>query len=50
MARLKFDDDKVLKTRSKFKKTSQDIRNPKKSSMNKSKKRSFKKYRGQGRP
>lgn len=32
------------------KKTSQDIRFPKMSSMNKSKKRSFKAYRGQGRP
>lgn len=32
-----------------FKKTSQDSRNPKMASMNKNKKRSFKKYRGQGR-
>ncbi len=32
-----------------IKKTSQDSRNPKRASMNKSKKRSFKKYRGQGR-
>jgi hypothetical protein len=32
------------------KKTSQDIRYPKLSSMNKSKRRTFKKYRGQGRP
>jgi hypothetical protein len=32
------------------KKTSQSIRNPKMASMNKSKKRSFKPYRGQGRP
>lgn len=32
------------------KKTSQDKRNPKTSSMNKSKRRSFKRYRGQGRP
>jgi hypothetical protein len=32
-----------------FKKTSQGGRNPKMSSMNKSKKLSFKKYRGQGR-
>jgi hypothetical protein len=32
------------------KKTSQDIRNPKTSSMNKKKKASFKAYRGQGRP
>lgn len=31
------------------KKTSQDIRYPKMASMNKHKKRSFKKYRGQGR-
>lgn len=31
------------------KKTSQDIRHPKTSSMNKHKKRSFKAYRGQGR-
>ena len=31
------------------KKTAQDSRNPKMASMNKSKKRSFKKYRGQGR-
>lgn len=30
--------------------TSQDIRHPKLSTMNKHKKRSFKKYRGQGRP
>lgn len=33
-----------------FKKTSQDTKNPKMASMNKHKKRSFKKYRGQGRP
>ena len=33
-----------------FKHTSIDIRNPKLSSMNKHKKRGFKKYRGQGRP
>lgn len=33
-----------------FKHTSQDIRNPKTSSMNKHKRRSFKPYRGQGRP
>jgi hypothetical protein len=32
------------------KKTCQDKTNPKTSSMNKSKKRSFKRYRGQGRP
>jgi hypothetical protein len=32
------------------KKTSQDIRCPKLSSMNKRKRSSFKKYRGQGRP
>lgn len=32
------------------KKTSQDIRYPKMSSMNKHKKRGFKKYRGQGKP
>jgi hypothetical protein len=32
-----------------IKKTSQSCRNPKMGSMNKSKKRSFKKYRGQGR-
>ena len=37
-------------SRSKWKKTSQDIRNPKRSSMNKSKKRNRKKYKGQGRP
>lgn len=30
--------------------TSQDIRNPKTSSMNKHKRRSFKRYRGQGKP
>ena len=30
--------------------TSQDIRHPKMSTMNKHKKRCFKKYRGQGRP
>ena len=30
--------------------TSLDIRHPKMSTMNKNKKRSFKKYRGQGRP
>lgn len=50
MARLKFDEGTRLESRSKWKKTAQDIRNPKRSSMNKSKKRSFKKYRGQGRP
>lgn len=33
-----------------FKHTCLDIRNPKTSSMNKHKRRSFKKYRGQGRP
>lgn len=32
------------------KKTSQDTRTPKTASMNKHKKRGFKKYRGQGRP
>jgi hypothetical protein len=32
------------------KKTCQDTRNPKTSSMNKSKRRSTKRYRGQGRP
>lgn len=32
-----------------IKKTSQSCRNPKMGSMNKSKKRSFKRYRGQGR-
>ena len=32
-----------------IKKTSQSSRNPKMASMNKSKKRSFKRYRGQGR-
>lgn len=32
------------------KKTSQDTKNPKMASMNKHKKRGFKKYRGQGRP
>jgi hypothetical protein len=32
------------------KKTNQDKTSPKTSSMNKSKRRSFKKYRGQGRP
>lgn len=37
-------------SRAKWKKTAQDIRNPKRSSMNKSKKRTFKAYRGQGRP
>ena len=35
-------------SRAKWKKTAQDIRNPKRSSMNKSKKRNFKKYKGQG--
>lgn len=37
-------------SKAKTKKTAQDIRDPKKSSMNKSKKRTFKPYRGQGRP
>lgn len=50
MPRLKFDEGTRLESRSKWKKTSQDTRNPKMSSMNKSKKRTFKKYRGQGRP
>ena len=35
-------------TKARFKKTSQSKRRPKMSSMNKSKKRSFKKYRSQG--
>lgn len=49
MAKLKFDEGKILKSDSKFKKTSQDIRRPKRSSLNKAKKRSFKAYKGQGR-
>lgn len=50
MAKRKFDVNKViLETRSKYKKTSQDTRRPKKSSMNKSKKLNFKKYARQGR-
>ena len=48
MARAKFDKDKVkLETRAKFKKTSIG-RKPSKTMMNKSKRRSFKKYVGQG--
>jgi len=49
MARLKFEEGKVLRSKSKFKKTAQDIRTPKRSSLNKSKKRCFKAYKGQGR-
>lgn len=40
----------VLKHETKYKKTSQDTKHPKWASMNKHKKRSFKPYRGQGRP
>lgn len=46
----KFVEGNKFISRSKWKKTAQDIRNPKRSSMNKSKKRTFKKYKGQGRP
>ena len=50
VAKKKFDLNKVEhETRSKYKKTSQDTRRPKLSSMNKSKKRNFKKYARQGR-
>lgn len=49
MAKIK-SDTKVAEHVSSHKKTSQAIKNPKLSSMNKSKKRSFKNYRGQGRP
>ena len=48
MAKLRFEEGKVLKTDAKFKKTAQDIRRPKRSSLNKSKKRNFKAYKGQG--
>lgn len=46
----KFIEGSSFISKAKWKKTSQDIRNPKRSSLNKSKKRNFKKYRGQGRP
>jgi len=50
VAKKKFDLNKVEhETRSKYKKTSQNTRRPKLSSMNKSKKRNFKKYARQGR-
>ena len=50
MGKRKFDLNKVEhETRSKFKKTSQSTRQPKFSSMNKSKKKNFKKYAKQGR-
>ena len=39
----------VVKVVRKHKKTAQDTKNPKTASMNKSKKASFKKYKGQGR-
>ena len=48
MAKVKFDKS-PLETRSKYKKTSIG-RNPSKAMMNKSKRRSFKKYVGQGKP
>ena len=49
MAKKKFNLEKVAhETRAKYKKTSQASRRPKFSSMNKNKKRSYKKYRGQG--
>jgi hypothetical protein len=44
----KFIEGLTFISRAKWKKTAQDIRNPKRSSMNKSKKRNFKKYKGQG--
>lgn len=48
MAKVKFDKDKItLETRSRYKKTSIG-KNPSKAMMNKSKRRSFKKYVGQG--
>jgi len=50
MPRLSFVEGIRIQSKSKKKKTSQDIRDPKMSSLNKSKKRNFKKYRGQGRP
>jgi hypothetical protein len=49
MARVKFDINKVAhETRAKYKRTSISSRKPKKSSMNKAKKRDFKKYNRQG--
>tara|TARA_R100000234_G_scaffold61981_1_gene37536 strand:+ start:353 stop:505 length:153 start_codon:yes stop_codon:yes gene_type:complete len=49
MAKKKFDMDKVAhETRAKYKRTSISKRKPKKSSMNKSKKRDFKKYNRSG--
>lgn len=50
MPRLSFAEGTQLQSKSKWKKTSQDIRDPKMSSLNKSKKRNLKKYKGQGRP
>jgi len=48
MAKAKFDLNKLVHER--IPKKTSIGRNPKKSSMNKSNKRSFKKYRGQGKP
>jgi hypothetical protein len=50
VARVKFNKEKiVLETRAKFKKTSIGSK-PSKTMMNKSKRRNFKKYVGQGKP
>ena len=50
MAKKKFNTEKVAhETRAKYKRTSVSKRRPKKSSMNKDKKRDFKKYNRQGR-
>jgi hypothetical protein len=50
MAKKKFDINKIAhETRAKYKRTSISSRRPKKSSMNKAKKRDFKKYNKQGR-
>ena len=49
MARVKFDINKLAhETRAKYKRTSISSRKPKKSYMNKAKKRDFKKYNRQG--
>ena len=49
MAKKKFDFNKIAhETRAKYKRTSVSSRKPKRSSMNKAKKRDFKKYNRQG--
>lgn len=48
MAKIK-SNTAVVKVVRKHKKTAQDTKNPKTASMNKSKRASFKKYKGQGR-